>query len=67
MPISASGEVSEELPSFEFESDVFEFGTIAQGAKVSHTFRFKNSGESDLIIAKVEGSCGCTVLKAEVM
>ena len=63
VPISAEGEDRDDLPVFEFESEVFEFGLISQGEKVSHSFRFKNSGESDLVIATVEGSCGCTVLK----
>lgn len=63
VPLSATGEINEDLPSFEFENSTFKFGTISQGEKVSHSFRFKNTGESDLIIAKVEGSCGCTVLK----
>lgn len=64
VPVSADGEVETDLPEFEFENPVFEFGKISQGEKVSHSFRFKNSGEADLIIAKVEGSCGCTVLKS---
>ena len=63
VPVSASGEVNKDLPEFEFENSTFEFGTIVQGEKVPHSFRFKNTGKADLIIAKVEGSCGCTVLK----
>jgi len=63
VPVSASGEVNEEMPEFEFENLIFEFGTISQGEKVPHSFRFKNIGKTDLIIAKVEGSCGCTILK----
>lgn len=63
VPVSKDGMTDAEMPSFEFENDVFEFGTISQGEKVSHSFRFKNIGEADLIINKVEGSCGCTVMK----
>ncbi len=63
VPISASGEMDDNLPEFKFENLTFEFGTISQGEKVPHSFRFRNTGEADLIIAKVEGSCGCTVLK----
>jgi hypothetical protein len=63
VPVSADGMIDTDLPSFEFENMSFEFGVISQGEKVSHSYRFKNNGKSDLIIAKVEGSCGCTVLK----
>ena len=63
LPVSADGEVDMEMPSFEFENETFDFGRISQGEKRSHSFRFRNDGESDLVITKVEGSCGCTVLQ----
>lgn len=63
VPVNAEGEVNDDLPVFEFENLTFEFGTISQGEKVSHSFKFKNVGKSVLVISKVEGSCGCTVLK----
>ena len=31
------------------------------GETVSYPFKFKNTGKSDLIIADVSTSCGCTV------
>ena len=49
------------LPEMKFEEDVFDFGTITQGEKVTHDFKFENTGESDLIISNAYGSCGCTV------
>ncbi len=36
------------------------FGEILQGTRASHTFVFRNSGESDLRIERVRSSCGCT-------
>jgi hypothetical protein len=63
VPLSSDGLENVAMPSFEFEEDVFEFGSISQGEKVSHSFRFKNTGDADLVINKVEGSCGCTVMK----
>jgi hypothetical protein len=62
-PITASDDLSEEdkLPFFEFVEEVKDFGTITQGESVSSTFRFKNVGQSNLIISSAQGSCGCTV------
>ncbi len=47
-------------PKIEFEEKVFNFGTINQGDKVTHEFKFKNTGKKDLIIHKIKASCGCT-------
>ncbi len=61
-PASASVEVDvENGPIFEFEKEIHDFGSIAQGEKVSYSFVFKNSGKKDLIISSAIGSCGCTV------
>ncbi len=62
-PNTANGETVDEdkLPHFEFVEKVKEFGTITQGEVVSTSFRFRNVGQSDLIISSAQGSCGCTV------
>ncbi len=44
-----------------FEETEFEFGTVAEGEKVSHTYVFENTGEEPLLISNAKGSCGCTV------
>jgi hypothetical protein len=44
-----------------FEEERFNFGTITQGEKVKHTFKFKNTGSEELVIVSAKGSCGCTV------
>jgi len=44
----------------QFVDSVFEFGNIKDGDVVQHTFRFKNTGNGPLTIAKVSASCGCT-------
>ncbi len=49
------------LPYFEFEDKVKEFGKITQGEKVTTNFKFRNVGKSNLIISSAQGSCGCTV------
>ena len=57
---SGKGDLSQ-LPSFKFEQELHDFGTIMQGETVSYPFIFKNVGKSDLIISDVSTSCGCTV------
>lgn len=47
--------------TIEFEEDVFNFGEMSQGEKVSYEFKFKNSGDNPLLILSVKPSCGCTV------
>lgn len=50
-----------ELADIKFEEEEFDFGTITQGEKVSHEFRFENTGAKDLIISNAYADCGCTV------
>lgn len=45
----------------EFDTDVIDYGTIAQNADGMREFHFKNTGTSPLIISNAKGSCGCTV------
>jgi len=51
------------LPVIEFEEEVHDFGKITQGEKVSFSFKFKNTGKSNLLISSAQASCGCTVPK----
>ncbi|MCB0587386.1 MAG: DUF1573 domain-containing protein [Phaeodactylibacter sp.] len=44
-----------------FDETEFDFGTVTEGEKVSHTYKFKNTGEEPLILSNAKGSCGCTV------
>jgi hypothetical protein len=61
---SANGNVSpENLPVIEFEEETHDFGKITQGEKVSFSFKFKNTGKSNLLISSAQASCGCTVPK----
>jgi Protein of unknown function (DUF1573) len=47
--------------SMKFDEMSYDWGTIKEGAKMEHTFKFKNTGSNDLIISDARGSCGCTV------
>ena len=49
------------VPVMQFESDTHDFGTITEGEKIQYAFKFKNTGNGDLIIRSANGSCGCTV------
>ncbi|MEI7663567.1 MAG: DUF1573 domain-containing protein [Bacteroidota bacterium] len=61
-PNSASGKPnSGSLPSIKFDDIEHDFGRIIEGETVSYSFNFKNTGKSDLLIAEVSTSCGCTV------
>lgn len=44
----------------EWTKKVWDFGTISEGEEVAHTFYFKNTGDHQLLIKKIETGCGCT-------
>ena len=44
-----------------FDTEVIDYGTIAQNADGVRTFKFTNTGNAPLIISNAKGSCGCTV------
>ena len=61
-PATASSEKADErMPKMVFENSNQDFGTIVQGTSVTHTFKFTNEGDADLIISFAKGSCGCTI------
>ena len=47
-------------PAITFEESKYDFGSVAQGGTVDHTFKFKNTGTAPLIISNIGVSCGCT-------
>lgn len=49
-----------DAPRIRFDSELFDFGTAEQGAKVVHLFEITNVGKSTLEIPDVTSSCGCT-------
>ncbi len=62
---SMTTEQKANAPKIVFDNKVFNFGTLKQGASVSHTFNFKNEGNSDLFIRKTKSSCGCAIAKLD--
>ena len=47
--------------TIEFTEKAFDFGTLEEGEKVEHVFKFTNTSTNPLIISNARGSCGCTV------
>jgi hypothetical protein len=43
----------------------FNFGTIPSGKTVTHKFKLKNNGKTDLIIRELITCCGCTAAKPD--
>ena len=61
-PNTANGKTDKSnLPAIQFVEEVHDFGKIYEGETVSYSFKFRNTGKTDLIIADVSTSCGCTV------
>lgn len=61
-PASAEGlDKNAKTPQISFKKTDHDFGRIIQGEVVSYSFKFTNTGDTDLLIAKVSTSCGCTV------
>jgi len=62
-------EIKEEKPKpkkrakMHFPNKVHDYGFVMQGDTVTHEFYFKNVGNDDLMIKRVEASCGCTTPK----
>ncbi|MEI6124819.1 MAG: DUF1573 domain-containing protein [Bacteroidota bacterium] len=50
-------------PIIKFESVVYDYGTIYQGANGGCDFKFKNIGDEPLLLSDVRSSCGCTIPK----
>lgn len=47
--------------TIKFEETSYAWGSVNEGDKMTHMFKFKNAGSNDLIISDAHGSCGCTV------
>jgi len=50
-----------DAPAMTFTEMSHDFGTIKEGEVVNHTFAFKNTGKSPLVIESASSTCGCTV------
>lgn len=49
------------LTTIKFDEETYNWGKVMDGEKVTHVYKFKNTGTEPLIISNAKGSCGCTV------
>lgn len=47
-------------PSISFETKEWDFGTIKNDRPATHSFKFTNTGTSNLVILTATAECGCT-------
>ncbi len=41
-------------PSIVFNTETYDFGMVTQTEKIEHTFDFKNSGDEELVIQRLQ-------------
>lgn len=49
------------IPIIQFDTTYYDFGTLMYGEQVAYTFKFRNTGDADLLILDAYSTCGCTV------
>lgn len=49
------------FPVIELDKTVHDFGTIENGTPVETIFKYKNTGNSMLVVSNIKSTCGCTV------
>lgn len=52
---------SSKVTAVNFETALYDFGSIDQNTENNYTFKFTNTGSEPLVIENARGSCGCTV------
>ncbi len=61
-PVTADQPISaDQAAKVDFEEYTFDFGSLKEGDKAEHVFKFKNTGKAPLVITNARGNCGCTV------
>ncbi len=59
-PVRIASALEGTQPRITIPQPVFDFGTVAQGATVTHNFDVINQGDAPLTITRIQPSCGCT-------
>lgn len=61
-PNTADGiDTDQKVPVIVFDEDLHDFGRLSAGENISYSFRFRNTGNADLIITDCSATCGCTI------
>ena len=65
LPFLSQAQANQDVkgPVITWEKVTHDFGDVFQGDKVSHVFKFTNTGTEPLVITNVEVTCGCTTPK----
>jgi hypothetical protein len=64
-PVPAAGIAdTASTPKIHFDAPVYDFGKVAAGEPIQHTFAVSNAGDATLVISAVRPSCGCTTAGA---
>lgn len=59
--VAVSDSTNAKLPVMTFTETVHNFGNMVQGEIGKYKFHFKNTGDADLRIKRVQTTCGCTI------
>ncbi len=60
-PANPVNQTGGKTTTIKFDEMSYDWGKLKEGEKMTHIFKFKNTGNNDLIISDARGSCGCTV------
>lgn len=61
--ISLIGYTSSAQAKISFKNETVDYGKIVKGSDGVRVFEFTNTGDAELVVTKVNSSCGCTVPK----
>ncbi len=62
IPVDENGKIDlTKVAKIEFDTIVYNFGTVKEGELVKTDFQFTNTGPVALILFDAKSSCGCTV------
>ncbi|MBS1779512.1 MAG: DUF1573 domain-containing protein [Bacteroidetes bacterium] len=59
-PAAAAPASSLKPENLQFNEEIHDFGTVAEGGDINFNFVFKNTGKEPIIVQSVNVSCGCT-------
>ena len=57
-----SEEEKKQAPRWTMDTTEFDFGTLEEGEEAATVFKVKNTGGRNLIVRKIETTCGCTAV-----